>query len=385
MRKVLREKGIDPRKLAELLGLEDTRSAGSRFASDNNTIGFPLERLFCFSMILDTPPEKFGLSEEELVAFNRLKKAIFSARGYDLFCLSEPIAEDGYWEGYFDRHAELIPKIEQEYFVLDYLSKSEALSIKSLEAIPKLYKYHDKGHYKRLEAALAVKEKALYQRVLQPPERIAEPVEEDNLRQEYIETVIEKMLITGFTHLCRCFRDMNDDRFQLFVMPPLRAYNIYIINNDILISEYDRLDLSGRAVPDLAFVNDRHDAITEQTTERLIHYLKRDIRNILSKDHPFEKRIYADEWKAATQALYDRLTQQLSDLEECLNLAGQAFQTNAEQVASELVEASEPNTRFKIRRAHSQLKKRIAIASIEEKHRIVSEILRSCFKTSLGV
>ncbi len=371
---ILSREGKDEEWLASLLCLKP--GSGRKLIGEHK--GFTLERLICFCGVLGASPEEFGLEDESLSKYNALKDEIAKQSEYKLFCLYNKVSEENHWESYFRKHANLLSKISKQYWVLDWLSKSTTLTVKRFQKISDTYFKLDVKHYEYLEEVLEsrLRQGVEYMRILQPPYLTYWPESSSPCRSKtvYIEQAIENILITGFRHICRCFKKFDDKTFQLYVIPPIRNYNAYMVDNQIIISEYDRVDLEGKPTPDLAFVNDARDSITSQTTAQLINYLKDDINDVLSKKYPIDKRITGEEWVNTTESLYQRLLDEQKQLSECINLKGNDFLKKARQLETHSEDLPLSRLELRLRHRLTVLNNRVEMYGIKEKYRSLRDI-----------
>lgn len=169
-----------------------------------------------------------------------------------------------YLDKYFELvHHFLITPLDTSLTILDYCAKEKGLENKyDLKYFNKKNKEYYKELEKKLEGFKLQNKPFIYERFSQLPldvERYTEANEKEfgNRRDLNfsiaVRIIIELMYDETFKHVWKCFNNFNN-YFKLYVLKlPIRFFNIYIANNNCVISEYDRCNLDRVIFPDLIF------------------------------------------------------------------------------------------------------------------------------------
>ena len=237
--------------------------------------------------------------------------------GYDMFL-----------KNYFDTLINHIKQAQESYTVVDYFHKHKGIDLKYNK---RKYKHRDKEYYGIIEDKLA-SGNLQYSRISQLPYRYDKVVideKDERGKVSFENSVYEfvKLLFSGtFKHICRCFQKYPD-KFNLYLLhKPLRLFNLYIIDDKFVISEYDRYNYGGLPVPDMLFVNGTEQASNNDRVKRLISHHKNNLKLLgIDIDCKGEEcllgkhRVTKELFIAKTVCLYKMIEKKIESLKSQIN------------------------------------------------------------------
>lgn len=209
---------------------------------------------------------------------------------------------------YFEKLHENLAKVRKSIVVLDYLSHNKHNKIK-------IHKYGEEifleseyeKYFDYLEDICAKNPEIQYTRILQLPLDI-HVKSGDRFNNDY-DFLLKRTLELIFPQTLKHLKNLESyPNFKLFIInPPIRLASHMILDNEILLSEYDRYDEFGEANPDTLFIDrviSEKDKVarTISTYNDQINHVIRDKENIHLEDL-FKKGKYSIEKKKISSTL----------------------------------------------------------------------------------
>jgi len=188
---------------------------------------------------------------------------------------------------YFDSIIKAIGKTKNSIIVLDYLAHNKPNVIQ----IEEDQQYHIEESYEEyfleLEKKLAESEyKIKYQRILQLPVDISKSSFEDKV-EKLAEKCAELIYFQTFEHIRRL---QNYPHFELYLIEPaIRESSIMIIDEKIILSEYDRLNKNAESYPDILFIEESKMSAEDDVPKNIELLIKTHLRQwnkVLKKKQP---------------------------------------------------------------------------------------------------
>lgn len=151
-----------------------------------------------------------------------------------------------YPENFFKAVERNLLMVRRSLWVSDYFAKIKGLALKTEMDF---YHKRNSAYYLELEKRME-KHRFEYKRIFQLPlgTQISSP-------EQAIETVILGMFQEDFEHFLRCLKNFGDCCEFHVVANPFRLHTFFIVDGEIALTEYNRFDKNGVAVPDTLFIN----------------------------------------------------------------------------------------------------------------------------------
>lgn len=205
-------------------------------------------------------------------------------------------------DDYFKTINKYTSKSKESILVMDYLAHNKHNKIKinkGKEILPVGEEYEK--YYLSLEK-LVRNNNINYTRILQLPFP-SKKQDFSNDQAKLMTNALDLIFPQTFQHIKRLSDYPN---FSLFILnPPIRLYSIMLIDNQYILSEYDRYDKQGEARPDILFVDMIGKNKQNGKIKILIDTYIEQINKVISK----KEAINIEDFVKRVDDEYDKLTQ----------------------------------------------------------------------------
>lgn len=250
---LLEQNAIGRQEYHEIMSNAGYRSPNTRnsFLDRREKPEIPKSDLCLICSLFGLRPEEFGYPSDYFTS--RYSKAEAQVYCYNDYREGES-NNRSFTENFFHEVNKHLLRVEHELLICDYLDKVRGIGQKE-----NMDYYHarDTEYYHALETRLAEKIKeqkpVSYKRIIQVPLGVQVPDFESAVK-----FVLEEMFAESFEHFCKCLRDFRKHCEFVVVQRPFRLHTFYLVDAEVVLTEYHRYDRFGIPMPDTLFVNVRN-------------------------------------------------------------------------------------------------------------------------------
>lgn len=288
LKKELKQNGISIAQISSDLGIPRSTL--------NNRTGLSKSELFYLAYLIKNKYKvEISLPVDSLIYdFGRNGSSYEKLLSFNVDNVSESDLKT-FLTSYFSIIRNELVKIKTSYVSIHYFVIFESVNRKWNQ---ENYEKEDQEYFALLEQQLSDNTTAKYTRILNLPIQFKSNNIGiyDSATYKYgrklvdaeLKYVIQNMLNKPFEHVVKCFIKFQD-RFELIVTKnPFRLYNTYIINENIILTEYYRYDVNGIPRFDLLFLDKRVD---ERYNTLIEHHLN-DVKKIKAWAVKEDKEVY---------------------------------------------------------------------------------------------
>lgn len=284
-------------------------------------------------ILFQLKPDFFGLSKEYFsTPFNRHSLV-------DFVCFSSPFSVKKspiqITQEYFELVSRYVGKANQKVSIYDYISRDEEME-------SPLYRKSKREYYKLIEKGLKDKKFKIYEKVVALPLLGTKISHHSSLFfDEMVKQAIRMLYTETFNHIIRSFsiiQNNNCAEFSFYIVNPTRLYNYTLVDDNFIISTYDKFNDIGISNPDMVFVEEVGSKKNEKDhISTLWTVYEHEFKAISNRnDKPHSRRVTIEKFVESTDSAFRDLKDEMSVIEKKLLALKEKFAQGNRSVIDEI-------------------------------------------------